>query len=149
MLYFGYQTNADLLAPLLNAARLGQASLGWVNGKAEHAMFRRMAASLELVSRFQLTHERPAYGITRVKAGNQDVAVREEAAMKTPFGTLLHFRKEMEAPGPKVLVVAPALRPFRDAAAQYRRNAAAGPRRLHHRLGQRARHTGFGRRLRL
>jgi polyhydroxyalkanoate depolymerase len=107
VLYFGYQTNADLLAPLLNAARLGQASLGWVNGKAEHAMFRRMAASLELVSRFQLTHERPAYGITRVKAGNQDVAVHEEAAMKTPFGTLLHFRKEMEARGPKVLVVAP------------------------------------------
>jgi poly(3-hydroxybutyrate) depolymerase len=107
LLYFGYQTNADLLAPLLNAARLGQASLSWVNGKTEHAAFRRIAASLELVSRFQLTHERPAYGVTRVKAGNQDVAVFEEAALKTPFGTLLHFRKEMEACGPKVLVVAP------------------------------------------
>ncbi|MES1256977.1 MAG: polyhydroxyalkanoate depolymerase, partial [Acidobacteriota bacterium] len=86
---------------------MGQASLGWVNGKAEHAMWRRMAASLELVSRFQLTHERPDYGITRVKAGNQNVAVIEEAALKTPFGTLLHFRKDMEARGPKVLVVAP------------------------------------------
>jgi polyhydroxyalkanoate depolymerase len=107
LLYFGYQTNADLLAPLLNAAKLGQASLGWVNGKAEHAVWRRMAASLELVSRFQLTHERPDYGIGRVKAGNQEVSVVEEAALKTPFGTLLHFRKDMEARGPKVLVVAP------------------------------------------
>jgi polyhydroxyalkanoate depolymerase len=107
LLYFGYQTNADLLAPLLNAAKLGQASLGWVNGKAEHAMWRRMAASLELVSRFQLTHERPDYGISRIKAGNQEVAVVEQAALKTPFGTLLHFRKDMEARGPKVLVVAP------------------------------------------
>ena len=66
-----------------------------------------MAASLELVSRFQLTHERPDYGISRIKAGNQEVAVFEEAALKTPFGTLLHFRKDMEARGPKVLVVAP------------------------------------------
>jgi polyhydroxyalkanoate depolymerase len=96
-----------MLAPLLNAARLGRDSLGWVNGKAEHGMFRRMAAKLELVSRFQLTHERPEYGISRVKAGNQEVAVFEEERLKTPFGTLLHFRKDIEARGPKVLVVAP------------------------------------------
>lgn len=107
MLYFGYQTNADLLAPILHGARLGQASLAWVNGKAEHAAFRRIAASLELISRFQLTHERPDYGIAKVKSGNQETLVHEEVVTQTPFGALLRFRKDVEAPGPKVLVVAP------------------------------------------
>jgi polyhydroxyalkanoate depolymerase len=33
--------------------------------------------------------------------------VTEEAATSTPFATLLHFRKEIETPQPRVLLVAP------------------------------------------
>ena len=37
----------------------------------------------------------------------QAVAVTEEAADDTPFGTLLHFRKDHAGPQPRVLLVAP------------------------------------------
>jgi polyhydroxyalkanoate depolymerase len=39
--------------------------------------------------------------------GNREVEVREQAAFATPFGTLLHFRKDMPTVQPRVLMVAP------------------------------------------
>ena len=39
--------------------------------------------------------------------GNREVAVTEEAADVTPFGTLLHFKKDIEQAQPRVLLVAP------------------------------------------
>ena len=39
--------------------------------------------------------------------GNEEVAVHEEAARVTPFGTLLHFKKAIDAAQPRVLLVAP------------------------------------------
>jgi poly(3-hydroxybutyrate) depolymerase len=39
--------------------------------------------------------------------GDQEIAVREEAPFATPFGTLVHLRKDMPDPGPRVLIVAP------------------------------------------
>ena len=107
LLYFGYQTGVDLIAPLRAMARLGQASLGWVNGEANQFAFRHLSAGLEMLSRFELTHERPPYAIPSVVSGNGPVAVTEEVALATPFGTLLHFKKDMDAPQPRVLVVAP------------------------------------------
>src|SRR5262249_25162603 len=38
---------------------------------------------------------------------NREVAVTEEPLAATPFGTLLHFKKDAAAPQPRVLVVAP------------------------------------------
>jgi poly-beta-hydroxyalkanoate depolymerase len=35
------------------------------------------------------------------------VPVSEEAVVATPFGTLLHFRKDVATPQPRMLVVAP------------------------------------------
>jgi polyhydroxyalkanoate depolymerase len=64
-------------------------------------------AGLEMVSRFSLSHSRPEFGITRVASGNREVDVREEVALQLPFGKLLHFAKDTEAPQPRVLVVAP------------------------------------------
>ena len=68
---------------------------------------RNFAAAFELVSRAKLTHTRPAYGITSVRVGNRDAQVTEEALAATPFGTLLHFKKDIEQAQPRVLVVAP------------------------------------------
>ncbi len=88
-------------------ARTAQAAFGWVNGEPSHALLRRMTASWEMAGRFTLTHTRPDYAITEVKSGNRVLAVTEDAALVTPFGTLLHFCKETDAPPPRVLVVAP------------------------------------------
>ena len=70
MLYDIYQAQADLLLPLRALARTAQAALGWVNGEQSHALMRRLTAGLELTSRFQLTHQRPDFGIRQVMCGN-------------------------------------------------------------------------------
>ena len=70
-------------------------------------LHRNLSAAYELISRAGLTHTRPSFGITHVSVGNREVEVREEPAARTPFGTLLHFKKDIKAAQPRVLVVAP------------------------------------------
>ena len=71
------------------------------------ANLRNLTAAYELIARAGLTHERPPFGIDQIKVGNRDVRVREELAEVTPFGTLLHFKKDIEQAQPPVLLVAP------------------------------------------
>jgi polyhydroxyalkanoate depolymerase len=103
MLYESYQLQDDLFAPLRRASRWG---LGLANPLALPGR-RSLQAALELVSRFQLTHSRPGFGIESVQVGNRDVAVTEEVALSLPFGNLVHFAKDVETPQPRVLVAAP------------------------------------------
>ena len=65
------------------------------------------AARLDTFADLRITATRPAFRIAPVLAGNELVDVIEDVAARTPFATLLHFRKEMRAPQPKVLLVAP------------------------------------------
>ncbi|MDP3898988.1 MAG: polyhydroxyalkanoate depolymerase, partial [Mesorhizobium sp.] len=107
MLYQAYQFQDDLVAPMRFLARnmRGAAmSAFWAAGDGFRG---RVAAGLELVSRFQLTHSRPDFDIPSVRVGNRDVPVTEEVALDLPFGQLLHFRKDVDTPQPRVLVVAP------------------------------------------
>jgi poly(3-hydroxybutyrate) depolymerase len=106
MLYLAYQAQSDMMAPIRAWATMalaagGQPPLG--DGNA----LRNLTAAYELVSRAGLTHTRPPFGITSVSVGNREVQVREEAAAKTAFGTLLHFRKDIAAVQPRVFLVAP------------------------------------------
>jgi poly(3-hydroxybutyrate) depolymerase len=107
MLYLAYQTHADIMAPVRMLAQAGLSALGAWAIAADLKAMRNLTAAYELLTRAGLTHERPAYGIERVRAGNRDVAVREEVIASTPFGTLLHFRKDVDMAQPRVLVVAP------------------------------------------
>lgn len=50
---------------------------------------------------------RPPFGIDSVMVGNREVEVREQAAASTPFGTLVHFKKDIATAQPRVLLVAP------------------------------------------
>lgn len=74
---------------------------------------RGFAAYTEMVSRAGLSHGRPSYQIDSVKIGNRQVGITEEPALVTPFGTLLHFKKDLSATQahlgeqPRVLVIAP------------------------------------------
>jgi len=107
MLYQAYQTQSDFTSPLRLMAQSLGASL-WMS-QTEGSMLRKMAASMEVLSRLRLTHTRPAYGIDSVKVGERDMAVTEHAVLSMPFGTLLHFQKQEPTaePQPKVLLVAP------------------------------------------
>ncbi|WP_101048832.1 polyhydroxyalkanoate depolymerase [Macromonas nakdongensis] len=107
MLYQAYQFQSDLLSPLrLSAQGLGAAL--WLQ-KTERTVLRQFAAACEVVARLRLTHARPAYGIDRVEVDGRSVPVVEETALRLPFGTLLHFRKDASGlpPQPKVLLAAP------------------------------------------
>lgn len=107
MLYQAYQFQDDLLAPFREAARHSKAAVEHRLSPTVDTLKQHLAAGFEMISRFQLTHSRPAFGISTVHVGNRDVPVVEEVALSLPFGNLLHFRKDVDTAQPKVLVVAP------------------------------------------
>ncbi|WP_370045434.1 MULTISPECIES: polyhydroxyalkanoate depolymerase [Salipiger] len=106
MLYATYQGFDDLIAPFRTAALTAMAFAP--RGAGPFAdLIRKNAALAEMVSRFQLTHERPGFGISSVRVENRDVPVTEEVVLDLPFGNLLRFRKDIDTAQPKVLVTAP------------------------------------------
>jgi poly(3-hydroxybutyrate) depolymerase len=108
MLYQVYQARQDLLAPLRVTADLAGAFLKEPHaGPFGNCFVRTAAAAAEMICHTRLTHARPAYGIDEVQMGDRVVAVREVPAYVTPFGTLLHFKKDVTAAQPRVLLVAP------------------------------------------
>ena len=106
MLYLAYQLHADVMVPVRTWASIA-ANAGGPPLMADHRAMRNLTAVYELIARSGLTHTRPAFGIEAVTVGNRVVEVREEAAASTPFGTLLHFKKDIAAAQPRVLMVAP------------------------------------------
>ncbi len=81
---------------------------------------RNLTAAYELIARAGLTHTRPPFGIASVTVGNREVEVREEAVATTPFGTLLHFKKDIATRAAARAHGRAALRPFRHAFARDR-----------------------------
>ena len=69
--------------------------------------FAHTAATLDTFAALRMSATRPAFRIQPVMVGNELLEVHEEVAARTPFMTLLRFRKEVAAPQPKLLVVAP------------------------------------------
>ncbi len=107
MLYQAYQAQRDFTAPARALAGLTLHTLDVLPRRvADRPLVRYLAATNEMVTRAALTHVRPAFGIATVTVDGVDVAVTEEAAATTPFGTLLHFVKDTDVEQPRVLVVA-------------------------------------------
>jgi polyhydroxyalkanoate depolymerase len=108
MIYLAYQAQSDVMEPVRAFARAAASALKQpIPGFADNILGRHLGAAYELVSRTGLTHSRPAYGIDSVQVGDREVAVYKEAAHVTPFGTLLHFRKDVDMAQPRILLVAP------------------------------------------
>jgi poly(3-hydroxybutyrate) depolymerase len=109
MIYQAYQAHSDLLWPLRTVAKNALPALHRArNVPGEDMALRKLAAACEVFVLATLTHQRPPFRIDTVTVGERTLAVREEQAFSTPFGTLVHFRKETtEDPGPRVLIVAP------------------------------------------
>ena len=108
MLYQAYQAHTDIMVPVRQLAGTLARSVGErLNGSARPSALHNLTAAYELIARAGLTHERPPYGIESVVVGNREVTVAEEAADVTPFGTLLHFNKDIVLAQPRVLLIAP------------------------------------------
>ena len=106
MLYLAYQLQTDIMEPV--RAWAGKAlSASAPPLLANHPALRNLTAVYELIARAGLTHTRPPFAIDSVMVGNREVEVTEEAAADTPFATLLHFKKDISTPQPRVLLVAP------------------------------------------
>ncbi|MES2414620.1 MAG: polyhydroxyalkanoate depolymerase [Pseudomonadota bacterium] len=116
MLYQAYQLQSDMTSPLRMFAEQASLYLGagksilpsapsLMSGASQSSS--KLSAALEVLARLRLTHARPAYNIPFVEVAGQSVAITEHKTLELPFGTLLHFKKAMVSPGPKVLLVAP------------------------------------------
>lgn len=103
VLYTAYEAHGVLFNPVRTAARLTVNGLDAVPGLP----LRRVRAFNEVIAAATLTHTRPEFGIDSVLVDGERVPVREEAPLVTPFGTLLHFVKEVSMPQPAVLLVVP------------------------------------------
>lgn len=108
MIYPFYQAQADLLYPVRQVARLGAGLCRSMDlGLYTPTALRQFGAALSMLADSGLSHSRPDYGFRSTRVGNNAVAVVEEVEYETPFGTLLHFRKDTDVHQPRVLVVAP------------------------------------------
>src|SRR6202012_2207393 len=107
MMYQAYQNHMDLTAPWRAGAASALRYFNLVPQGVSDKLFGRLAAALELISRTTLTYARPAYGIDSVMVGNRELEVTEEVTYATPFGSLLHFKKQGAPEQPKLLLVAP------------------------------------------
>src|SRR6516164_8385954 len=106
LLYLTYQMQSDIMAPVRRWAS-GAANSGSAPVLADNPALRNLTAVYELIARSGLTHMRPRFGIDSITVDGREVEVREKAAARTPFGTLLHFSKDTAATQPRVLLVAP------------------------------------------
>src|SRR4029077_20972086 len=108
MLYQAYQAHADIMVPVRHlAGMVARSVVRGLNGSLRPTVLSNLPAAYELIARAGLTHERPPYGIDGITIDNREVGITEYAADVTPFGTLLHFRKDIAVAQPRVLLVAP------------------------------------------
>jgi polyhydroxyalkanoate depolymerase len=108
MLYQAYQAHTDIMGVVRAFAGTAAKSVGErLNGAARPSALSNLTAAYEMIARARLTHERPPYAIDSVMVANREVVVSEEAADVTPFGTLLHFKKDIDMAQPRVLLIAP------------------------------------------
>jgi poly(3-hydroxybutyrate) depolymerase len=107
MIYTMYQAQADTLRALQLLTSFGAALSSFMHRGHKPVVAQHVAAFREMLWSAGLSHERPAFGIEYVRIGNRDVPIIEVVADETPFGSLLHFRKDHQHAQPRVLVVAP------------------------------------------
>jgi poly(3-hydroxybutyrate) depolymerase len=107
VLYATYDMQNDMVHPLRGLAAFARQMATDFEGVLGNTVSRQLCAGFEMITRFRLSHSRPAFGISSVRSGNAEVAVVEEIVLGLPFANLIRFRKDMEAPQPKMLVIAP------------------------------------------
>ena len=148
MMYQAYQNHMDLTSPWRTGAAAALKYLNLVPQGMSDKLFGRLAASLELISRSTLTYH--AAGLRhRQGAGRQSGAGGDRGShLRHPVRLAAAFQEGELAGAAAAAAGGADVRPFRDAAARHREDAAAGPRRLHHRLAQSARHSARPRPLR-
>lgn len=96
------------MSPIQGLARSVIATCNRARGVVgDSSTVRRVSAANTLLALARLTHKRPDFGISTVMSGAKEVAVTEEVVHRTPFCSLLHFKKSSAASQPQVLLIPP------------------------------------------
>ena len=109
MMYQVYQLQDDFVSPFRFAAQAALDTINWFGfSKLNPPFLRNFTASFEMLTRAKLSHARPSFGIDKV-IGRQPRGRRDRGSRRSsqPFGTLLHFKKDIDIEQPRVLLVAP------------------------------------------
>lgn len=108
-LYQMYQAFSDVTNPIRSAARIYAPlfELPWCSHTQNSLSARMFRASCDVVALAGLSHERPSFEINSVEVRGKTATVHEEVTERTPFCSLIHFKKDIDAIQPRVLVVAP------------------------------------------
>ena len=108
MLYDAYEMQRSLLAGASTLANIGA---GWMQNPANPFSYSQMgpivASALDVFAHASAPRGKPDFGISRTMVQGKTVPVREEIALRKPFGQLKHFVREGIEGGPKLLIVAP------------------------------------------
>ncbi len=108
LLYPLYHLHADTLAAWRLLSRGASTLLRPLAGIAPGTLpLGVLAGAFDVLGHSETTHARPHFDITSTRLDGEEVTVIEEETLRTPFATLLHFRKEMGRSQPRVLLVAP------------------------------------------
>src|SRR3712207_6139054 len=94
MLYTAYEMNRRMGAPVVAASEwTARALQGLPTPLGRTSAVRHMVVACDILANARPTHRCPALGITTVSVGDVEAVVVELPALKTPFGTLLHWAK--------------------------------------------------------
>src|SRR5277367_6336440 len=95
------------MTPIRAFARASQDLLNQGRLFGDNIVLRSAAAGWEMLARAGISHDRPPFGLTETSVAGRKVSVTEEVRDRTPFCSLLHFKKDGGDAQPRVLVVAP------------------------------------------
>jgi poly(3-hydroxybutyrate) depolymerase len=108
MLYDAYEMQRSLLAGASTLANIGA---GWMQNPVNPFSYSQMgpivASALDVFAHAAAPRGKPEFGFQSTIVDGRTVAVREEIALRKPFGQLKRFRREGVENSPRLLIVAP------------------------------------------
>ncbi|MDQ3140109.1 MAG: polyhydroxyalkanoate depolymerase, partial [Pseudomonadota bacterium] len=103
-----YEMQRSLLAGASTLANIGA---GWMQNPANPFAYSGMgpvvSSALEVFAHVSAPRGKPEFGLASTTVDGKEVVVREEIALRKPFGQLKHFVREGVEGSPRLLIVAP------------------------------------------
>jgi poly(3-hydroxybutyrate) depolymerase len=109
--YFLHEASLALIAPARAASEAARLFFKNPANPAAWTPFgRSVTAACDVFERSTRRYEKPEFGLTTTRVGDETVAVNEEIVWDRPFCRLIHFARDLPASAPRqprLLVVAP------------------------------------------
>ncbi|MGH1455260.1 MAG: polyhydroxyalkanoate depolymerase [Alphaproteobacteria bacterium] len=108
MLYNLHELKHALMTPIRLQAELTRTVFqNPFNPLSYTKLGRTISASAEMTERMTRRFGRPEFGLHETKIGGKPVKITEDIVVEKPFGSLLHFKRNVKRKDPQVLIAAP------------------------------------------